>query len=272
MINKEAALKCLEELIAEGNEVLKTKTYYNHNNNNSGIVFLSANSSGYHIDDNKFLLWTQNINLFLDRPEFLTSYSEFKKEIEYPTNFKYTEIYLAILNSLKTNIEKNIVKLDIPLVTPLKEMIIPKNCNKIFIGHGRNQLWGIVNAMLTNEKGLETAYFGSDESTVGNTVVPILEKHLEETSFAVIVMTAEDETATGKIRARQNVIHEIGLFQGRLGFKKVAILIQNGVEKFTNIDGLQYIEFSDDKIEQTFYELGRVLEREGILNKTKVVN
>jgi hypothetical protein len=29
-----------------------------------------------------------------------------------------------------------------------------------------------------------------------------------------------DELASGKVQARMNVIHEAGLFQGRLGFKK----------------------------------------------------
>jgi hypothetical protein len=42
------------------------------------------------------------------------------------------------------------------------------------------------------------------------------------------------------------------------------ILIQEGVEKFSNIDGLQYINFQEEKIEQSFYELSRVLRREGI--------
>jgi predicted nucleotide-binding protein len=33
-------------------------------------------------------------------------------------------------------------------------------------------------------------------------------------------MTAEDEQADGQWRARENVVHEAGLFQGRLGFMK----------------------------------------------------
>lgn len=78
-------------------------------------------------------------------------------------------------------------------------------------------------------------------------------------------MTSEDETAEGKIRARQNVIHEAGLFQGRLGFDKVIILKQDNIEEFSNIAGLQYIPFSGDNIEQTFYELQRKLKKMGML-------
>jgi hypothetical protein len=68
-------------------------------------------------------------------------------------------------------------------------------------------------------------------------------------------------------RARQNVIHEAGLFQGRLGFRRAVLLKQDGLEDFTNVHGLQYIGFSGDRIDQTFFELGRVLKRERLLGK-----
>lgn len=105
----------------------------------------------------------------------------------------------------------------------------------------------------------------SDESKASETIINVLTQFLDESSFAILIMTAEDETADGKIRARQNVIHEAGLFQGRLGFDKVIILKQDSVEEFSNIAGLQYIPFSRDNIEQTFYELQRKLKKTGLL-------
>ena len=78
-------------------------------------------------------------------------------------------------------------------------------------------------------------------------------------------MTAEDETKDNKMRTRQNVVHETGFFQGKLGFEKVAILKQDGVETFSNIDGLQYIPFSGNNINQTFTELQKMLKREGVI-------
>ena len=50
-----------------------------------------------------------------------------------------------------------------------------------------------------------------------------------------------------------------------LGFDKVIILKQDSVEEFSNIAGLQYIPFSGDNIEQTFYELQRKLKKTGLL-------
>ena len=137
----------------------------------------------------------------------------------------------------------------------------------IFIGHGRNKIWARLNSFLRDEMCIKTDYFERD-SQVGKSVITALETCLAKSSFAVIIMTAEDETSNGEQRARQNVIHEIGLFQGKLGFEKVAILLQDGVEQFSNIAGLQYIPFSSDNIEQTFYQLEKMLIREGIVQKT----
>ena len=136
--------------------------------------------------------------------------------------------------------------------------------NCIFIGHGRSQLWARLKIYIENELGINTIEFES-ESRVGDSIIPILEKILGQATFALLVLTAEDETEDGSMRARQNVIHEAGLFQGRLGFKKAVILKQEGIEDFSNIAGLQYIGFNGDQIEQTFYELQRVLKREEMI-------
>lgn len=135
----------------------------------------------------------------------------------------------------------------------------------VFIGHGRNPLWARLQWFLQNKLSLETVNYES-ESRVGESIVPILEKMLSQATFAVLILTAEDETTSGVKRARQNVIHEAGLFQGRLGFKKAILLRQEGTEDFSNVAGLQYISFTGDKLEQTFWELQEVLKREGQLS------
>ncbi|HEY9167803.1 MAG TPA: nucleotide-binding protein [Candidatus Kryptonia bacterium] len=135
----------------------------------------------------------------------------------------------------------------------------------VFIGHGRSKLWARVKVFLEDEVHIPAISYES-ESRVGESIVPILEKMLDQATFAVLILTAEDETPDGSKRARQNVVHEAGLFQGRLGFTKAVVLRQDGLEDFSNIAGLQYIGFSDDKIEQTFYELQRVLKREKMIS------
>lgn len=145
-----------------------------------------------------------------------------------------------------------------------KAKSISSGGGKVFIGHGRNKLWARVQLFLQDDLKLETVSFES-ESRTSETIVNILEQFLNEASFAILIMTAEDETSEGKIRARQNVIHEAGLFQGRLGFEKVVILKQSETEDFSNLAGLQYIPFTGENIEQCFYELQRKLKKSGMI-------
>ena len=164
------------------------------------------------------------------------------------------------------NLSTNEVDNQISKLKP-KTKKVSKGGGKIFIGHGRSRLWARVQLFLQEDFKLETLTFES-ESHTSESIVNILEGFLEESSFAILIMTAEDETAEGKIRARQNVIHEAGLFQGRLGFDKVVILKQSESEDFSNIAGLQYIPFSGDNIEQCFYELQRKLKKSGMIKQS----
>jgi predicted nucleotide-binding protein len=139
-----------------------------------------------------------------------------------------------------------------------------KGTGAIFIGHGRSKLYAQLQLFLQDDYALEILTFES-ESRTSESIVNVLEEFLDKASFAILIMTAEDETGEGKMRARQNVIHEAGLFQGRLGFRKVIILKQNETEEFSNIAGLQYIGFAGSDIEQTFYPLLRALKKDGII-------
>lgn len=133
---------------------------------------------------------------------------------------------------------------------------------RVFIGHGGNLLWTRVRDFLEKDLHLGTVSYES-EARAGVSIVPILQQMLHQATFAVLVLTAEDLTVEGSRRARQNVIHEAGLFQGMLGFERAILLLQHGVEEFSNVDGLQHIVFEGDEIERAFHEMQRALRREG---------
>ncbi len=163
--------------------------------------------------------------------------------------------------------EINILDVEVPEINGEDKINGKTPC--VFIGHGRNALWARLQLFLEKDLHLRTVSYES-ESRIGKPIIPILEEMLNKANFAVLILTAEDETAVGGRRARQNVIHEAGLFQGKLGFEKVFLLIQEGLEEFTNVSGLQHIPFSGDKLEQTFHEIRRALDREGIINSNPV--
>jgi predicted nucleotide-binding protein len=134
----------------------------------------------------------------------------------------------------------------------------------VFIGHGRSPLWRELKDFLQDRLGLPWDEFNR-VPVAGITNVARLAEMLDAAAIAFLVMTAEDEHADGKIHARMNVVHEAGLFQGRLGFTKAIILLEEGCEEFSNIHGLGQIRFPTGNIRAVFDEVRQVLEREGVI-------
>ena len=135
----------------------------------------------------------------------------------------------------------------------------------VFIGHGRSSLWRELQHFLEHRLNLKCVEF----NTVSAAGIPTAERLTEllgEATFAFLVMTAEDEHHDGSQHARENVVHEVGLFQGRLGFKKAIILLEEGCTEFSNIHGLGQIRFAPGNISAAAEEIRRVLEREDVIH------
>lgn len=132
---------------------------------------------------------------------------------------------------------------------------------KIFIGHGSSPAWRELKDFVHERLGLPWDEFNR-LPVAGVSNVARLGEMLDEAAMAFLVLTAEDEVADGSVRARENVVHEAGLFQGRLGFSKAIILLEDGCSEFSNIRGLGQIRFPTGKISAAFEEIRKVVERE----------
>jgi len=137
---------------------------------------------------------------------------------------------------------------------------------RVFIGHGRSLIWRELKDFLSDRLGLAWDEFNR-EAVAGLATWERLSQMLGEACFAFLVMTAEDEHADATLHARENVIHEAGLFQGRLGSRKAIILLEEGCTEFSNILGLLQIRFPKRRISAVFEEVRRVLERENVLKR-----
>ena len=135
---------------------------------------------------------------------------------------------------------------------------------RVFVGHGRSAEWMKLKDFLVDRLRLEYEEFNR-ESPAGYSTKERLDQMLATTSFAFLVMTAEDQHADGTHHARENVIHEIGLFQGRHGFARAIVLLEEGCVEFSNIVGLSQIRFPKGDLLARSEEVRRVLEREGLL-------
>lgn len=135
----------------------------------------------------------------------------------------------------------------------------------IFIVHGhdeaRKQEVAVVVAQLTGERPMIL----HERPNKGRTIIEKLEAQKPRVGFAIVIVTGDDEgrsrhgepQAALSARGRQNVVFEAGFFIGVLGRSRVVILMEDGVERPSDIDGLVYVKLDDHGAWKL--ELGREL-------------
>jgi hypothetical protein len=131
----------------------------------------------------------------------------------------------------------------------------------VFIGHGADPQWRDLKDHLQEPHNLKVIAYEIGPRA-GLSVKEVLQKMLGESSFAILVLTGEDIHADGESHARENVVHECGLFQGHLGFTKAIVLLEDGVKEFSNIFGINQIRFPKGGIRKTFGDVLATIRRE----------
>ncbi len=170
---------------------------------------------------------------------------------------------LEAIDELCNLVEKTIAQIERVQRTEATAQMTGKN---IFIGHGHSPLWRELKDFLQDRLGLEWETFES-VPRAGKSIKESLTELLDNSQFAFLLLTAEDERADGKMQARMNVIHEAGMFQGRLGFERAIILLEEGCEEFSNKHGLIHIPFEKGKLNAKFEEIRELLEERGVIAK-----
>ena len=170
--------------------------------------------------------------------------------------------YFTQASNLSTSVNRAITYLRQKYRSETSEKSISQG--KVFIGHGRSSVWKDLSQFFTDRLHLDWDEFNR-ESSAGLSIKERLEAMLDNATFAFLIMTAEDEHADKSLHARENVIHEVGLFQGRLTFKRAIILFEDGCEEFSNIHGVGQIRFPKGNIKACFEDIRMVLEREGLI-------
>jgi len=115
----------------------------------------------------------------------------------------------------------------------------------IFVVHGHNL--GRANEVarvLERATGKDVVIL-HEQANRGRTVLEKFEQHAAQASFAVVVLTGDDEGgakgADGlRARGRQNVIFEMGFFFALLGRDRVVVLLEPDVEQPSDVHGLVY--------------------------------
>jgi predicted nucleotide-binding protein len=117
----------------------------------------------------------------------------------------------------------------------------------IFVVHGHDDARKYKLMRLLDRTAKPEAIVLHEQANRGETILEKFERHAQAASFAVVLLTGDDEgrlrgsNGDLAIRGRQNVIFELGVFIGALGRSNVAVLMDDGVEKPSDITGLVYI-------------------------------
>lgn len=250
-------IEILKNLIDEGEHVLATKFIKDEGARYRSIDAYGNRHEGpriknVYVNSDLFIKWYEKVKIFLVQHKFEESI------VKPNTLLKNYDIAKTQLAKLKGILELNEIDSRQISNNSLKDF-------NIFIGHGHHLLWARIALFLLEEHNIKSEYYESKCRT-GLSIDNAIEefKQNEKIKFAILTLMKEDETSEGQVRARQNVIHELGIFRDKLGSKKIAIIVEKGLEKPSNIDGIEYIEYSGD-IDSVFYKLEKMLKREKLI-------
>lgn len=231
-------------LIKSRSEIEKTINNYIDKGNNILRYF----------NEDKFSSWRSYMSEFLkqafDNPE-----NEYKESFDSAgVPFMYTNLtdfHQVAVDELKAKIlNLNNLKQKLELIPcEVKEdmnTVIKCDSKRIFIVHGHDTALKVTVARILEKLDLEPVILHEQENN-GKTIIEKFERNAETCGFAIILLTADDcgyanekGDNSKKPRARQNVVFEMGFFMGKLGRDRVLLLLDNGVEKPGDLDGIIY--------------------------------
>jgi predicted nucleotide-binding protein len=121
-----------------------------------------------------------------------------------------------------------------------------KVSQKVFTVHGHDEAAKHAVARFIERLDLETIIL-DEQPSEGLTIIEKFEKYAGSADFAIVLITPDDVGAPIekrndlKLRARQNVIFELGYFFHALGRRRVCALYKEGVELPSDIYGVVYV-------------------------------
>lgn len=149
----------------------------------------------------------------------------------------------------------------------------PKSANgytKVFVVYGHDETAKNHLEAMLRRWGLEPLILDQLPSE-GQTLIEKLETYTTEVNFAVVLATPDDEGHRAghddekALRARQNVVLEMGMLLSVLGRSRVAIVLnqQSNMERPSDIQGLIYIPYKDDLQKEAATTLAKEMTTQG---------
>lgn len=121
-----------------------------------------------------------------------------------------------------------------------------KPSNKVFVVHGHDDAAKEGLARFLEKIELEAVIL-HEQPDQGRTIIEKFEQYAGQVGFAVVLLTPDDLGAAKadpnqNVRARQNVVFELGYFAGKLGRGKTCLLRKGDVEMPSDLYGVIYTD------------------------------
>lgn len=177
---------------------------------------------------------------------------------------KFEEAFFNALNNISVNTSQ-----------PIQSNFVPSIASKkIFIVHGHDDESLRDLELFIMRLGLEP-YILKNNVEGEKTIIEALEQRIVyDSAFGIVLMTPDDVGCSQKeyaetdsnlhLRARQNVILEMGILIGALGRQKVAILRKGEIENPSDVNGWLYVSFKESLIKEAGNSIIKHMQSAGI--------
>lgn len=272
-ISQEKFCSLLQEQITKGLELQKVVVpMVQQSNPYMGYGFTSRSRDRVYYQEEPEKKFVEDFKRWHDRNKaiYRSSFTEPESMYYHEYEDQYWRIfgsdtvkeYKDNIKRLSNHMQGDIERVD--LIECLAEKEKPKVINKskelsrdIFIVHGHNEEMKQTVARVVTKLGLNPIIL-HEQANEGRTIIDKFETNAENIQFAIILLSgddlatsirnlegAKDEEIKSKLekRARQNVVFEMGYFAGKLGRNRLFYLLQDGVAKPGDLDGLVYTPY-----------------------------
>jgi predicted nucleotide-binding protein len=148
------------------------------------------------------------------------------------------------INDLRERVEHENPSFSSSLFTP------DPDCRRVFVVHGHDHGKMETVARFLGKLDLEPIIL-HEQADQGKTLIEKFVTHAADVRCAVVILTADDIASPKtnpqqkELRARQNVILELGFFVGKLGRERTFALVEKDVALPSDIHGVVYIPLDD---------------------------
>lgn len=129
----------------------------------------------------------------------------------------------------------------------------------IFIGHGRKNDWKELRDHLRDKHNYSFRYYESGDRS-SEYLFENVHEMITGSKLSILVLSNEDKMEDQTMRARQNVIHELGMAQVLHGRRNTLILVEEGCDWPSNIQGINCFPYSGS-IKEVYGDIVSALEK-----------